>query len=148
MDEQDCISKAEAFLEAAERTMDTGFQSHLVLPGDDVTTEVCKLERWNPKLGGGLRQRGSRITVTRMGSLRYKPPKTYWVESNGRRCIPKQEDQVVVLIHLVKMLSFVYIHGYFPPVSQGIGDSGGSGGGLLPCEYFWSKFCTAPLISL
>ncbi len=131
MEEEDCVSKAEAFLEAAERTMDTGFQSHFVLPGDDVATEVCKLERWNPKLGGGLRQRGSKITVTRAGSLRYKPPKTYWVESNGRRYIPKQEDQVVVMLQLVEIFFFIFIHGDLPPVSQGIGDSGRSDGRIL-----------------
>ncbi len=148
MEEEDRASKAEAFLEAAKRTMDTGFQSHLVLPGDDATTEVCKLERWNPKLGGGLRQRESRITVMRAGSLRYKPPKTYWVESNGRRYIPKQEDQVVVLLYLVEMLFFIHFYGELPPVSQGLGDSRGSGWRLLSCEHFWGKFCTASRISL
>ncbi len=131
MEEKDCISKAEAFLEAAERTMDTGFKPHFVLPGEDVITEVCKLERWNPKLGGGLRQMGSKIAVTRAGSLRYKPPKTYWVESNGRRYTPKQEDQVVLMLQIVEMLLFVFIHGDLPPVSQGIGDSGRPNGRIL-----------------
>ncbi len=145
MEEENHSSKA--FLEAAERTMDTGYQSHFVLPGGDVTTEVCKFERWNPKLGGGLRQRESRLTVTRVGSLRYRPPKTYWVESNGRRYIPKQEDQVVVLLQLVKMLFFIFIHGDLLPVSQGIGDSGRSGGGIFQVNIFGASSALLPLLA-
>lgn len=50
------------------------------------------------RLGPGLVQRGERLVATRAGMLRYRPPSSYWVESNGRRYCARVEDQVVGIV--------------------------------------------------
>lgn len=50
------------------------------------------------RLGPGLVQRGERLVATRAGMLRYRPPCSYWVESNGRRYCARVEDQVLGIV--------------------------------------------------
>ncbi|CAN0238754.1 unnamed protein product, partial [Discosporangium mesarthrocarpum] len=77
--------------------MDTRFVPSVTLPGDDVT-EIVTRTTTNLRLGAGLIQRGDNVLATRAGMLRYRPPCTYWVESNGRRYIARNEDQVLGII--------------------------------------------------
>ncbi|CAM9380443.1 unnamed protein product [Choristocarpus tenellus] len=89
--------KAEDFLHRAQRAMDLRFTPKLTLPGDDVTEITTRTTR-NLRLGAGLIQRGESILATRAGMLRYRPPGTYWVESNGRRYVARAEDQVLGIV--------------------------------------------------
>ncbi|CAM9790367.1 unnamed protein product [Ascophyllum nodosum] len=77
--------------------MDARFKSSVVLPGDDVTEQSTRATK-SLKLGPGLLQRGERILATRAGMLRYRPPCTFWIESNGRRYAARAEDQVLGIV--------------------------------------------------
>jgi exosome complex component RRP40 len=93
MEEEQAAEAADAFLKAAGRTMDVSFESCVTLPGDDLTARVSKGSS-SIKLGPGLRQMGGQVIATKSGALRYKAPKTYWIESNQRRYVPRVEDHV------------------------------------------------------
>ncbi|CAM9247889.1 unnamed protein product [Chrysoparadoxa australica] len=87
---------AAAFLEAAQSTIEVGFQPSVQLPGDDVTDKMARTRQ--PRLGQGLIQQRNRVMATRAGMLQYKPPSTYWVSSNQKRYIPRVEDQVIGVV--------------------------------------------------
>ncbi|KAG5178668.1 hypothetical protein JKP88DRAFT_329403 [Tribonema minus] len=69
----------------------------VVLPGDRVTEHVTAAAL-KLTLGTGLAQRGDDVFATRAGTLRHAPPRTWWVEGNQRRYIPKCEDHVLGII--------------------------------------------------
>lgn len=89
--------KADEFLRRRGLTMDASFKSSVVLPGDDVTEQSTRATK-NLRLGPGLVQRGEKVLATRAGMLRYRPPCTFWVESNGRRYTARTEDQVLGVV--------------------------------------------------
>lgn len=89
--------KVEDFLRRQETTMDSKFKAFVVLPGDNVTATTTRITK-NIRLGPGLAQRGGGIIATRAGMLRYRPPSSYWVESNGRRYFARSEDQVLGIV--------------------------------------------------
>ena len=98
-DEDDSFGKrkADEFLRRQGLAMDARFKSSVVLPGDDVTEQSTRATK-SLKLGPGLLQRGERILATRAGMLRYRPPCTFWIESNGRRYAARAEDQVLGIV--------------------------------------------------
>lgn len=78
--------------------MDAGFKATVVLPGDDVTEATTRTTR-SLRLGPGLVQHTQeKVLATRAGVLRYRPPCSYWVESNGRRYGARVEDQVLGVV--------------------------------------------------
>lgn len=78
--------------------MDPRFKATVVLPGDDVTESTTRTTR-SLRLGPGLVQHGQeKVLATRAGVLRYRPPCSYWVESNGRRYGARVEDQVLGVV--------------------------------------------------
>lgn len=89
--------KADEFLRRRGLAMDASFKSSVVLPGDDVTEQSTRATK-NLRLGPGLVQRGEKVLATRAGMLRYRPPCTFWVESNGRRYTARTEDQVLGVV--------------------------------------------------
>lgn len=90
--------KADDFLRRQELVMDAGFKATVVLPGDDVTEATTRTTR-SLRLGPGLVQHAQeRVLATRAGVLRYRPPCSYWVESNGRRYGARVEDQVLGVV--------------------------------------------------
>lgn len=89
--------KADDFLRRQALAMDPHFKAVVVLPGDDVTESTTRSTR-NLRLGPGLVQRADKVSVTRAGVLRYRPPCSYWVESNGRRYCARVEDQVLGIV--------------------------------------------------
>lgn len=89
--------KVDEFLRRRGLAMDASFKSSVVLPGDDVTEQSTRATK-NLRLGPGLVQRGEKVLVTRAGMLRYRPPCTFWVESNGRRYTARTEDQVLGVV--------------------------------------------------
>lgn len=89
--------KVDDFLRRQETTMDSRFKAFVVLPGDNVTATTTRITK-NIRLGPGLAQRGEGIIATRAGMLRYRPPCSYWVESNGRRYFARSEDQVLGIV--------------------------------------------------
>mmetsp|Transcript_8699 Transcript_8699/g.11465 ORF Transcript_8699/g.11465 Transcript_8699/m.11465 type:complete len:272 (+) Transcript_8699:188-1003(+) len=88
---------ASLFLASAGKEMDTQFVAQAVVPGDDVTAAVTRRSR-KIRLGDGLLQQGQKVVSSRAGSLRYRPPNIYWVDSNHKRYIPKAEDRVIGII--------------------------------------------------
>ncbi|KAG6548367.1 hypothetical protein Mapa_010146 [Marchantia paleacea] len=68
----------------------------IVAPGDVVLdlTKAGKVVR----LGGGLRQDGDSIVVTRAGRLRHTKPNKYWVEGSQKRYVPNLEDGVIGIV--------------------------------------------------
>lgn len=91
------VDHAANFMQKASQNIDISFKSVAVLPGDNVVDLVTGLRR-NIKLGVGLHQVGDAVISTIAGSLRYKAPITYWVESDKRIYIPKVGDQVIGII--------------------------------------------------
>ncbi|CAM9337724.1 unnamed protein product [Laminaria digitata] len=89
--------KADDFLRRQELAMDPRFKSTVVLPGDDVTDSTTRTTR-SLRLGPGLVQKEEKVLATRAGMLRYRPPCSYWVESNGRRYGARAEDQVLGIV--------------------------------------------------
>lgn len=90
--------KADDFLRRQELAMDPRFKATVVLPGDDVTESTTRTTR-SIKLGPGLVQHAQdKVLATRAGVLRYRPPCSYWVESNGRRYSARVEDQVLGVV--------------------------------------------------
>lgn len=90
--------KADDFLRRQELAMDPRFKATVVLPGDDVTETTTRTTR-SLRLGPGLVQHAQdKVLVTRAGVLRYRPPCSYWVESNGRRYGARVEDQVLGIV--------------------------------------------------
>lgn len=89
--------KADDFLRRQELAMDPSFKSTVVLPGDDVTHTTTRTTR-SLRLGPGLVQKEEKVLATRAGMLRYRPPCSYWVESNGRRYSARVEDQVMGVV--------------------------------------------------
>lgn len=89
--------KADDFLRRQELAMDPRFKSTVVLPGDDVTEATTRTTR-SIRLGPGLVRQGETVVATRAGMLRYRPPCTHWVESNGRRYGARVEDQVLGIV--------------------------------------------------
>lgn len=89
--------KADDFLRRQELAMDPRFKSTVVLPGDDVTESTTRTTR-SLRLGPGLMQKEEKVLATRAGMLRYRPPCSYWVESNGRRYSARVEDQVMGVV--------------------------------------------------
>lgn len=90
--------KADDFLRRQELVMDAGFKATVVLPGDDVTDATTRTTR-SLRLGPGLVQHTpDKVLATRAGVLRYRPPCSYWVESNGRRYGARVEDQVLGVV--------------------------------------------------
>ncbi|CAM9319367.1 unnamed protein product [Hapterophycus canaliculatus] len=78
--------------------MDPRFKAEVVLPGDDVTETTTRTTR-TLRLGPGLVQHAQdKVLATRAGVLRYRPPCSYWVESNGRRYGARVEDQVLGVV--------------------------------------------------
>jgi exosome complex component RRP40 len=88
---------ATTFMKKANANVDLLFQSVAVLPGDDMTALVTGLRR-NIKLGAGLHQVGETVFSSIAGSLRYKAPITYWIESDKRIYVPQVGDQVVGVV--------------------------------------------------
>ncbi|OAE25649.1 hypothetical protein AXG93_4368s1080 [Marchantia polymorpha subsp. ruderalis] len=70
--------------------------NQIVAPGDVVLdlTKAGKVVR----LGGGLRQDGDSIVVTRAGRLRHTKPNKYWVEGSQKRYVPNLEDGVIGIV--------------------------------------------------
>lgn len=98
--------KADDFLRRQELVMDAGFKATVVLPGDDVTESTTRTTR-TLRLGPGLVQHTpEKVLATRAGVLRYRPPCSYWVESNGRRYGAKVEDQVLGVVEDRMMESY------------------------------------------
>eukprot|EP00903_Cladosiphon_okamuranus_P020234 g18571.t1 len=90
--------KADDFLRRQELVMDAGFKATVVLPGDDVTETTTRTTR-SLRLGPGLVQHAQdKVLTTRAGVLRYRPPCSYWVESNGKRYGARVEDQVLGVV--------------------------------------------------
>ncbi|CAM9121980.1 unnamed protein product [Ectocarpus sp. 12 AP-2014] len=90
--------KADDFLRRQELAMDPRFKATVVLPGDDVTETTTRTTR-SLRLGPGLVQHAQdKVLATRAGVLRYRPPCSYWVESNGRRYGARVEDQVLGIV--------------------------------------------------
>lgn len=90
--------KADDFLRRQGLVMDAGFKATVVLPGDDVTEATTRTTR-SLRLGPGLVQHTQdKVLATRAGVLRYRPPCSYWVESNGRRYGARVEDQVLGVV--------------------------------------------------
>lgn len=90
--------KADDFLRRQGLVMDAGFKATVVLPGDDVTEATTRTTR-SLRLGPGLVQHTQeKVLATRAGVLRYRPPCSYWVESNGRRYGARAEDQVLGVV--------------------------------------------------
>lgn len=89
--------KVDDFLRKQAQAMDSSFKASAVLPGDDVT-EMTTRSMSNIRLGPGLIQHDERVVATRAGMLRYRPPCSYWVESNGRRYCGRVEDQVLGIV--------------------------------------------------
>lgn len=90
--------RAADFLRRQELVMDAGFKATVVLPGDDVTEATTRTTR-SLRLGPGLVQHTQdKVLATRAGVLRYRPPCSYWVESNGRRYGARVEDQVLGVV--------------------------------------------------
>jgi exosome complex component RRP40 len=91
------MDAASKFLTQAEKNVDIGFKSIVVLPGDDITKHVTKFQR-SIKIGAGLTSTEQTVIGTSAGTLRYRAPTTYWVECGKRRYIPKVGDQVVGVV--------------------------------------------------
>lgn len=90
--------KADDFLRRQELAMDPRFKAKVVLPGDDVTESTTRTTK-TLRLGPGLVQHAQdKVLATRAGVLRYRPPCSYWVESNGRRYSARAEDQVLGVV--------------------------------------------------
>ncbi|KAL9252011.1 putative exosome complex component rrp40 [Drosera capensis] len=70
---------------------------HLVVPGD-VVLDLTTRTNQTIKLGGGLRQHGDAISVTRAGHLRFSKPNKYWVESSQKRYVPCVQDHVLGIV--------------------------------------------------
>lgn len=98
--------KADDFLRRQELGMDPRFKATVVLPGDDVTETITRATR-TLRLGPGLVQHAQdKVLATRAGMLRYRPPCSYWVESNGRRYSARVEDQVLGVVEDRTMESY------------------------------------------
>ncbi|KAK9669425.1 hypothetical protein RND81_13G128900 [Saponaria officinalis] len=73
------------------------FINQLVVPGD-VVLDLSTMSQQTIKLGGGLRQDGDVISVTKAGKLRFTKPNKYWVESSHKRYVPCVEDHVLGIV--------------------------------------------------
>lgn len=125
--------KADDFLRRQEMAMDPSFKSTVVLPGDDVTESTTRTTR-SLRLGPGLVQKEEKVLATRAGMLRYRPPCSYWVESNGRRYGARVEDQVLGVVEDRMGESYkVNIFGRYCLGGVGGGGGGGDGGGGWCC---------------
>jgi exosome complex component RRP40 len=95
MNENEAV--AETFLDALDQNVDTSFKPQIVFPGQDVTSLFTKGEHLL-KIGKGLVRTHDRIVATLPGQLCYRPPASYWIESCGKRYVPRTGDQVVGVI--------------------------------------------------
>lgn len=68
-----------------------------VVPGD-VVLDLSTMADQTIKLGGGLRQDGDAISVTKAGKLRFAKPNKYWVEGSQKRYVPCVEDHVLGIV--------------------------------------------------
>ncbi|KAL2349188.1 hypothetical protein Fmac_003188 [Flemingia macrophylla] len=68
-----------------------------VCPGD-VVLDVSTIANHTIKLGGGLRQDGDVISVTKSGTLRFSNPNKYWVQISQKRYVPQQKDSVLGIV--------------------------------------------------
>ncbi|KAL2652975.1 hypothetical protein R1flu_021103 [Riccia fluitans] len=85
----------------ANDTVQTGPVSPLVLqivaPGD-IVLDLAKAGKV-VRLGGGLRQDGDSVVVTRAGRLRHMQANNkYWVEGSQKRYVPNVEDGVIGVV--------------------------------------------------
>eukprot|EP01041_Mallomonas_annulata_P006153 gene6153-12463_t len=85
------------FLNDASMNVDLNFRPIGVLPGDDVTEKISSFKT-NIKIGQNLLQHRNTVICTSAGTLRYRPPVTYWIENSRKRYFPRTGDQVLGLI--------------------------------------------------
>lgn len=85
------------FIKETSENVDILFSSIAVLPGDDVTHHVTGLKQ-SIKIGGGLLQAGTRVRCALGGTLKYRPPASYWVETTRKRYFPRTGDQILGII--------------------------------------------------
>lgn len=88
---------AAEFLENAAENVDVSFQPIHVLPGDVVTNILTSFKQ-DIKIGAGIDQVGAEFVCSLCGTLRYRPPATYWIENESKIYIPQIGDQVVGVI--------------------------------------------------
>mmetsp|Transcript_22445 Transcript_22445/g.22633 ORF Transcript_22445/g.22633 Transcript_22445/m.22633 type:complete len:170 (+) Transcript_22445:51-560(+) len=91
------VNYAADFLKEATKNVDINFSPKGILPGDDVTDLVTGLKNVI-KIGSGLEQIENKVICNIGGTLRYRPPATYWVETNRKRYFPHEGDQVIGVI--------------------------------------------------
>lgn len=70
---------------------------HLVIPGD-IVLDLSTMTNQTIKLGGGLRQDGDAISVTKAGRFKFSKPNKYWVESSQKRYVPSIGDHVLGVV--------------------------------------------------
>ena len=103
---------ASSFIQLANTNVNIGFQQQSVLPGDQITAIIAQ-KTGVVKLGIGLDYGGSSssssssssrvssketVRCLQAGTLKYKAPSTYFVETTKRLYIPKVGDQVVGIV--------------------------------------------------
>lgn len=91
---------ADNFLAQAEKKVNLAFQPVAVVPGELITDLVSSGSK-SIKIGAGLDHENGNVNVTTAGTLRYRAPGSYWVDTDRKRYFPKVEDQVVGIIDQV-----------------------------------------------
>jgi exosome complex component RRP40 len=88
---------SETFLNKVKTNIDSAFQREIIFPGEDVTTKITGLSK-SIKIGVGLSKVDEKVISNTVGIISYRPPTSYWVESNRKRYFAKTGDQVVGII--------------------------------------------------
>ena len=91
---------ANNFIDQAEKKVNLGFQPVAVVPGEVVTDLVSSGQK-SIRIGNGLEHENGDVYTTTAGTLKYRAPGNYWIETNRKRYYPKVEDQVVGIIDQV-----------------------------------------------
>lgn len=97
---------ADNFLKSKNNIDSASFNSSLVYPGDNVTSKIMLHSKNNVILGVGLNRiqnydgdiKTDTIIAVIIGTLKFRSPSTFWVESNCKRYFPRTGDQIVGII--------------------------------------------------
>ena len=74
---------AAQFLDSVQQNVDLSFRPKPVLPGENITSLITSFKQ-SIRIGTGIQQEGHQFIACTTGTLKYRPPSTYWIETGKR----------------------------------------------------------------
>ena len=78
--DEHCEDFAAQFLDTVQQNVDLSFRPKQVLPGENITELVTSFKQ-SVRIGAGIQQEDDQFIACTCGTLKYRPPSSYWIES-------------------------------------------------------------------